>query len=175
MLTAALALVALPGLAGSHTTTVVEPLPAGAFQPFLVPTADGVSRAPVVGFDATDVSDALVDADDPFVEPGSDLAGGPDARPDLDQPEAAATEQRKPPRFTLTGQASFYDAGFTAMRLPRGTIVVICGDAGCIERTITDYGPVSQDRVVDLYRADFFEICGCPSWSGLTEVTISVY
>lgn len=175
LLTAALALVALPGLAGSHTTTVVEPLPAGAFQPFPVPTADGLSRPPMVEFDATAVSDALVDAGAAFIEPGAALPGGPDARPDLDQPEAAVTEQQKPPRYTLSGQASFYDAGFTAMRLPRGTTVVICGDGGCIERVITDYGPVSPNRVVDLYRADFFEICGCPSWSGLTEVTISVY
>ncbi len=175
LLTAALALVALPGLAGSHTTTVLEPLPAGAFQPFPVPTADGASRAPVVEFDPDAVSDALVDAGDPFVEPGADLPGGPDARADVDQPDVAATEQQKPPRYTLTGQATFYDAGFTAMRLPRGTIVVICGAGGCIERVITDYGPVSPSRVVDLYRPDFFAICGCPSWSGLTEVTISVY
>jgi hypothetical protein len=26
-----------------------------------------------------------------------------------------------------------------------------------------------------LYRPDFFKICGCPSWSGVTKVTVHVY
>jgi len=26
-----------------------------------------------------------------------------------------------------------------------------------------------------MFRPDFFEICGCGSWSGTTEVTIQVY
>jgi hypothetical protein len=26
-----------------------------------------------------------------------------------------------------------------------------------------------------MYKPDFFAICGCASWSGLTEVTIKVY
>ena len=30
-------------------------------------------------------------------------------------------------------------------------------------------------RIVDLYTPDFFAICGCPSWSGTTQVTVSVY
>ena len=61
------------------------------------------------------------------------------------------------------------------MRLPAGTVVIICGGGGCIERVVSDYGPTAQDRVVDLYRPDFFEICGCPSWSGVTDVTVHVY
>ncbi len=109
------------------------------------------------------------------MEPGAVLAGGPEARAAVDQPDVGATEELKPPKYTLTGTATFYHAGYTAMRLPRGTVVVICGDGGCIERTITDYGPVSESRIVDLYVEDFFDICGCPSWSGLTEVTVSVY
>jgi hypothetical protein len=28
---------------------------------------------------------------------------------------------------------------------------------------------------VDLYRPDFFDICGCPSWSGVVDVTVYVY
>ncbi len=48
------------------------------------------------------------------------------------------------------------------MRLPRGTVVIICGGGGCIERTVTDYGPQDPARVVDLYKPDFFRICGCP-------------
>ena len=55
--------------------------------------------------------------------------------------------RRKPPRYTLTGFATFYDNGTTAMRLPRGTLVVICGGGGCIERVVNDYGP--QQAVAD--------------------------
>jgi hypothetical protein len=56
--------------------------------------------------------------------------------------------------------------------------VVICGAGGCLERVITDYGPSAArfpERIVDLDRPDFFRICGCPSWSGTTSVTVSVY
>lgn len=175
MLTAVLALVALPGLAGSHATTVLEPLPAGAFQPLILPATGASSPLVPPALDAAHVSDGLVDAGDAFLEPAAVLGAGPDARPDLDQPDAGATEEQKPPKYTLTGTATFYDAGYTAMRLPRGTVVVICGGGGCIERVINDYGPASDSRIVDLYRADFFDICGCPSWSGLTAVSISVY
>jgi hypothetical protein len=82
---------------------------------------------------------------------------------------------RKPARYSLKGQATFYNNGTTAMRLPRGTVVIICGGGGCIERTVTDYGPQDPARVVDLYKPDFFRICGCPSWSGVTNVTVHVY
>ena len=61
------------------------------------------------------------------------------------------------------------------MRLPRGTIVRICGTGGCIDRVVNDYGPQKKSRVVDLYRPDFFAICGCPSCSGTTQVTVYVY
>ena len=61
------------------------------------------------------------------------------------------------------------------MRLPRGTLVRICGKGGCIQRTVTDYGPQKPSRVVDMYRPDFFKVCGCPSWSGTTKVTVSIY
>jgi len=175
VLTAALALVALPGLAGSHATTVQQPLPAGAFQPLTLPATGASSPLPQPVLDAAFVSDDQVSPADTFREPGTELAGGPDARTSLDQPDAGATEDIKPPLYTLTGTATFYHAGSTAMRLPRGTVVVICGDDGCIERVINDYGPVSESRIVDMYVDDFFQICGCPSWSGLTEVTVSVY
>ena len=82
---------------------------------------------------------------------------------------------RDRPRYVLTGVASFYDHGTTAMRLPRGTTVIICGDGGCITRTVTDYGPQKPSRIVDLYRPDFFKICGCGWWSGTTQVTVRVY
>jgi hypothetical protein len=113
---------------------------------------------------------------DVFIEPGTEPDfTGPTHRRVLDQPEPGAGTAQKPPKATLTGAATFYDHGTTAMRLPRGTIVVICGDGGCIERVVTDYGPTRTDRIVDLYRPDFFAICGCASWSGTTTVTVSVY
>jgi hypothetical protein len=59
--------------------------------------------------------------------------------------------------------------------LPRGTVVVICGAAACIERVINDYGPIRQSRVVDLYKPDFFEVCGCEWWEGIAPVTVRVY
>ena len=61
------------------------------------------------------------------------------------------------------------------MRLPRGTIIRVCGAGGCLERTVTDYGPQGAGRIIDLYRPDFFRICGCASWSGTTQVTVYVY
>ena len=61
------------------------------------------------------------------------------------------------------------------MRLPRGTIVKICGDGGCIVRVVNDYGPQKKSRVVDLYRPDFVTVCGCPASAGVTNVTVYVY
>ena len=108
-------------------------------------------------------------------EPGEGPDAGTTNRAHPDQTETAPGAARKPARFTLKGEATFYGAGSTAMRLPRGTVVIICGGGGCIERTVTDYGPQDPARVVDLYKPDFFRICGCPSWSGVTNVTVHVY
>jgi hypothetical protein len=175
VLTAALALVALPGLAGSHPSTVLEPLPAGAFQPFTLPATGAGDPSPAPRLDATAMSEGVVPFGGVFLEPGSPQAAVPEARSAVDQPESRSTEERQPPKYTIRGEATFYDTGDTAVRLPRGTVVVICGNGGCIERTVTDFGPGNQSRVADLYRVDFFAICGCPSWSGVTEVTVSVY
>ena len=90
-------------------------------------------------------------------------------------PNVSAAWEWKPPRYTLSGYATFYDNGTTAMRLPRGTVVVICGNGGCLERVVNDYGPQKEIRIVDLYRPDFFRICGCGWWSGTTWVTVRVY
>ncbi|HEX8026703.1 MAG TPA: hypothetical protein VF484_10910, partial [Candidatus Limnocylindrales bacterium] len=57
-----------------------------------------------------------------------------------------------------------------------GSVVVICGDGGCIERVVNDYGPAaSTGRVIDLYKPDFVQVCGCAASHGLTDVTIKVY
>jgi hypothetical protein len=174
-LAAALALGALPGLVGSHEPSQDRPIGAVAFREVdLATTRDRQGDGELV-LAATGRSAAAL-------EPGATLAepvivagdSGSLSRPDGSDPDAAWTWQT--PRYTMHGFASFYGHGTTAMRLPRGTIVVICGAGGCIERVITDYGPsAAGSRIIDMYRRDFFKICGCGWWSGTTEVTIRVY
>ena len=171
-LATALALVALPGIAGSRTPEPVRPLDPSAFRPLAAQDA----TVPI-GPDSRYRSESLVVPGSTFVEPGMDAAV--QARPGSAAAPAVAAGYllRRAPR-TLSGWASFYDNGTTAMRLPRGTLVVICGAGGCIERTITDYGPnaaAHPERIADLDRADFFAICGCPSFSGTTRVTVRIY
>jgi hypothetical protein len=175
VLIAALALVALPGLAGSRVPSPLEPIPASAFQPLSVPANNARSTVQVDPLDAAYASAGAVDSDASFIEPGAAPQTGPTARAKLNQPDSSHAAVRKPPRYTLSGTATFYDNGTTAMRLPRGTVVIICGDGGCVERVVNDYGPLMKSRIVDLYRADFFDICGCPWWAGTTTVTVSVY
>ena len=174
MISTALALVSLPGLAGSRVPSAVEPVPAGAFQPYSIPASE---RSPltIAGLDAAHGSVDVLDGETAIYEPGEEPDAGPTSREHVDQPEGTAGSARRPPRYSLKGDATFYDNGTTAMRLPRGTLVIICGGGGCIERTVTDYGPQAPGRIVDLYRPDFFKICGCASWSGVTKVTVHVY
>jgi hypothetical protein len=173
-LTAALALVAPPGLAGSRAPTVPEPIPAGAFQP-LQSTANQRSPVTIGALDAAHGSAAALSAETSIVEPGqAGDTSGSTRRPSAER-SASAGSIRKPAKYTLTGFATFYDNGTTAMRLPRGTVVVICGDGGCIDRVVNDYGPQKKSRVVDLYRPDFFKICGCPWFAGTMTVTVYVY
>jgi hypothetical protein len=175
VLIAALALVALPGLAGSRVPSPFEPLPASAFQPLSVPATPARSTISIGSLDPAYAAAGTVAQDASLIEPGSAPQTSPTGRVKLNQPEAGAAFVRKPPLYTLTGEATFYDNGTTAMRLPRGTTVVICGNGGCVERVVTDYGPMKASRIVDLYRSDFFDICGCAWWSGTTKVTVSVY
>lgn len=175
MLITALALVALPGLAGSRVPSPLEPLPASAFQPLSVPANGARSTISIGPLDAAQAAAGLLAEDASFIEPGVAPKTGPTARARLNQRDPAAASVRKPPRYTLTGIATFYDNGTTAMRLPRGTIVIVCGDGGCVERVVNDYGPIKPSRIVDLYRPDFFDVCGCAWWSGTTTVTVSVY
>ena len=176
MLTTALALVALPGIAGSQSPILARPFETSALQQLPIP-ARALSAKRTV-FDPRHQSAGFVTPDAMFVEPGQAVEGPIPDRPAVRQPGSTATSVEKPPRFTLTGFASFYDHGTTAMRLPRGTVVVICGAGGCIERRVTDYGPsaaIRPARIADLYRPDFFAVCGCPSWSGTAQVTVKVY
>jgi hypothetical protein len=174
VLTAAVALVALPGLAGSRSPRPDQPLDAAAFQALSVNAITGESAPDVDPLDSAYRSDGFLTADSTFIEPGTEQAA-PKGRSTVTTPSVKAGSAMKPPRYTLSGYATFYDNGTTAMRLPRGTVVVICGGGGCVQRVVNDYGPVKPSRIVDLYRADFFDICGCPSWAGTTWVTVKVY
>ncbi len=174
-LTATLALVALPGLAGSRAPHPIEPVPVGAIQPRLVTAEPELATIDVTGPDGAALAEGAVTPEDVFIEPGTPPKTGAKHRASLDQPDPASGSSRKPAKYSLTGTATFYDEGLTAMRLPRGTTVIVCGGAGCLTRVITDYGPQSTSRIIDLDKQDFFHICGCPSWSGTTTVTVYVY
>lgn len=176
-LTAALALGALPGYAGSAGPSPATAIDPSAFQSVQVPAFASTELAVEPPEDSLRAANAI-DASAVLQEPGAAPKRAIPTRPDVSVPGPRGGADLKPPRYKLSGYATFYDNGTTAMRLPRGTTVIICGGGGCIERTINDYGPAANaglGRIVDLYRPDFFDICGCPWFSGTTWVTVSVY
>jgi hypothetical protein len=174
-LTAALALAALPGIAGSAGPTPAAAIDPAAFQSIQVP-----AFATAIG-SAAQLDSAYVSAgrrnQTIFTEPRTGVAIKTTARPRIVLPVAHGGSALKPPRYKLSGYATFYANGTTAMRLPRGTTIVVCGGGGCLERLVTDYGPVASDknRIIDMNTPDFFSICGCPSYAGTTWVTVSIY
>lgn len=182
-LTAVLALVALPGLVGSRTPTAWPSAEAAAFQAVLTP-ASGRTGSPIGPPDhahraaSTLVATSVVHETTDLEGPAAAAASSRDAVPAwASEPARSVLVPETRPSATLRGYASFYDRGTTAMRLPMGTRVRICGQAGCIERVVSDYGPSSRIRplrVADLYRPDFFAICGCPASAGTTWVTVSI-
>ena len=138
--------------------------------------------APVLApLDLADRSDSHLPEDAVIVDRGPGSAAVPAAlyrRPGNAVGSSTATRTWKPPRYTISGVATWYDNGTTAMRLPRGTLVVICGPAACVERRITDYGPAAwfrPVRVADLTPSDFRTVCGCSIGTGITTVTVRVY
>jgi hypothetical protein len=175
VLTAALALGALPGLAGSHEPSPDRPIDAAAFQQVILASTLDRSTATIASLDAAQGSAGLLETGATFSEGAGSKPLFP-ARRRVALPQVTAASGWKPPKYTISGIASFYSNGTTAMRLPRGTVIVVCGGAGCLERVVNDYGPAAYTgRVIDMYKPDFFAICGCGSWSGLTNVTIRVY
>jgi hypothetical protein len=172
-LIAAFALAGLPAPAGSTIPSTAAELAPAALTALTIPAAAPAQKASGVP-DAALRSAGFISRTTSLVEPGIAPAA-PVARPRVNQPPAPSGKDWKKPKYTISGYATFYDNGTTAMRLPRGTVVRICGDGGCIERTVNDYGPVKKIRVVDMYRPDFFDICGCPWFSGSTWVTVSIY
>jgi hypothetical protein len=171
VLSALLALAAVPGLARTGEEIRDQGLDAAAFQSVI-----GARPGWVFADEPPDPamrSDGYVADGAQFIEPGESRSVP--AKPAVKVRAATSTWSWKDPRYTLTGDATYYNAGYTAMRLPRGTVVVICGKAACIERVISDYGPITESRIVDLYKPDFFEVCGCEWWEGVTPVTVRVY
>ena len=174
-LTAVLALGALPGLVGSHEPSQDQPIDAALFEQVNLATTRDRQLGDIV-LDTAGRSDGALEADEALTELAPGAATVLDTRAQPRVPGAKASSAWKQPRYTMTGYASFYDFGTTAMRIPRGTRVVICGAGGCVERVINDYGPAeATGRIVDMYRPDFFAVCGCGSWSGTTTVTIRIY
>jgi hypothetical protein len=177
----------LPGLVGSRAPSPIEPIPASAFQQLTIPADESRSSFSIGALDPAHLSAAIVDANTQILERGGTPERDATARAGVAQPTTPASSSRNAPpgalagtiqgspKSVLTGGATFYDNGTTAMRLPRGTVVKICGPGGCIVRVVNDYGPQKKSRVVDLYRPDFFRICGCPSYAGTTHVTVYVY
>lgn len=172
-LIAAVALAVQPAPAGSQTPSSLRGTAQAALTSVVI-KADALTPQAAGAPDPALVSAGAVDPATSFAEPGR-RPRTPKARPRVDQPVPAPGEAYKDPKYKVSGYATFYYAGSTAMRLPRGTVIVVCGAGGCIERTVTDYGPMTKSRVIDLYAPDFFQICGCASWSGSTWVTVSVY
>ncbi len=178
VLSAALALVAAPGLVGSRSPSPVRAIEAAAFQP-LLSDASGETTSVVASADPALRSANALDGSARFAEP---LAGAVQLAPAKSvvrtQPIPGFATTIKAPKYVLKGYASFYSNGTTAMRLPAGTVIRVCGAAGCLNRVVTDYGPSAgykPTRIIDMYEPDFFVICGCPSYSGTTLVTVSVY
>ena len=90
-------------------------------------------------------------------------------------PDRAPQAVTSPPRTALRGTASWGN-GWTGVvtRLPRGTVIRVCGPLGCWSGRSVGYGPaVRTHRVADLSRSVFSRICGDPS-AGLCRVSIEV-
>lgn len=175
-LTAALALGSLPGLVGARESSPEQPIDAAAFRQVILATLGNRPLQATASFDPAAGSAGALGPTSSFVELGPTQAAAAD-RVTISLPAQAAAWSWKPPKSTMSGTASFYDFGTTAMTaVPRGTTIVICGAGGCIQRIVNDYGPAkSTGRLIDMYRPDFFQICGCGSWSGLTQVTVKIY
>ena len=153
-LTAALALGALPGIAGSAGPTPASAVDPAAFQSVQVP-AFATADLAVEPLDDAYASAGAIDADDDrSPSRASDAERAVAGRPSVAVPASHGGSALKPPRYKLTGYATFYANGTTAMRLPRGTTVIVCGGGGCIERVDQRLRPgrsPGTDRIIDLY------------------------
>ena len=127
-LTAALVIGALPGLVGSHQPAPTHQVEAALFEQVTLATPPEQQGPGSFVLDDRASSAGALDADDGFAEAAGVGAPGLERRAVPDIGAAKSSWTWKPPRFSLTGTASFYDFGTTAMRdVPRGTTIVICG------------------------------------------------
>ena len=168
-LTAVLALGSLPGLVGSREPSPDRPIDAAMLREVILAATGARSSTTIAAPDSAYASAGRLEPTSTFTELGSGPPPAPPAvRVSPVVPAVPAAWDWKKPRYTMSGYATFYDNGTTAMRLPRGTVIVICGIRKCIDRVVNDYGPIKPSRVVDMYRPDFFQICGCGWWAGTT-------
>lgn len=203
-LTAALVVIATPGIAGSLTPKPLQVVPASQYKTLSLdisgPETGGVQSVvltaptqqpwPSLGYQYVAPSPSPAPTASPTPDPTATPTPVPTPKPTpkptprptpkpTPRPTPAPTPKPTPVppvKQTITGLATWYNNGTTAMRLPRGTVVKICGNGGCVTRTITDYGPTaSSGRIADLMPADFRAVCGCSTSSGVTRVTVYVY
>lgn len=174
VLTAVVALVALPGLAGSRPSSLDRDFDPAAFQVITIDANRSGSATAIRPLDPAARSANALGPLDPFLEPDRELAV-PAARASAKQPSVRPGSTIKAARYSLRGYATWYDNGTTAARLPRGTIIRVCGAAGCVERVVNDYGPQHPSRVVDLMPSDFARVCGCSIGTGVAWVRVDVY
>lgn len=115
----------------------------------------------------------------------STSAAGPSPLPVVAIDTRVAPRRVVPDRIssgtTLRGRASWVRASlgarYMAARLPRGTILRVCGPLACFTGVVTDYGPSKRkhpDRIVDLSRARFSLVCGDPVTLGTCPVQVWV-
>lgn len=83
--------------------------------------------------------------------------------------------------LALHGKASWVRASlgsaYLAARMPKGTILRVCGPLACTVGAVSDRGPrrdIFPDRIVDLSRARFARVCGNPELLGTCDVTVTV-
>ena len=106
-LTAALALGALPGIAGSAGPTAPTTIDPSAFQSVQVPAIASTELAVEPPDDALRAANAI-DASTVLAEPGKEPARKIPTRPRVDVPAPHGGSSLKPPRYKIIGYASFY-------------------------------------------------------------------
>jgi hypothetical protein len=178
VLIAVVAMAAAPGFVGSRAPGPIRPVDAAAFKPVQLAIPRASALPPVAPLDAAHDSASVMDTDELFAITGARAPRRPTTRARVAQPQPKPRSAIKPGKYQIRGYATWYDNGTTAMRLPRGTKIRVCGPAACVQRVVSDFGPTAghkPDRVVDLTPADFRHVCGCSLGAGTVKVTVSVY
>lgn len=139
-----------------------SPAAAPVFLPALLPIVAGLA-----GF--------------PSPSPNGTRPAGDGAAPDRigsDVVRVVHSDESRP--VILRGTASWVRASlgsrYLAMRIPKGTQVLVCGKQSCVVRVVNDYGPSKRkhpERIADLSAHDFRVICG-PLSMGVCDVTATV-